>query len=519
MRMRRPVRALLLVIVAGCLAVVPASLSAPRAEDTTPAPSITQVIEHSPTGPVASPTAGAPQPPSKYAAHPPVGVPLTKTGPATKLVTEKYGDRKVLLDAFDSMPALRTRAIETISREYGLSVHRMEEIEFRITDLGEAKGRREGLLTAERISDHDKTVVVFYSEFIVNGMTDLDETVIHEMDHAIMKEIMPAAQYGALPKWFREASSIWIAGQGSHKMDLIFVGAFPLNPEAQIAGLGTVRGFNSYAEYYLAFDYINSKWGDEALRLLMQATVAGVDFRASFEGSLKVTMPEFLKGARKYAEDKAAQWLDSDPGIRPLMAGVDAYRGHDAACVPLLNKAISATGNDTVRSVATYYLGRWKFTSDDIAGALPLLRTVASRGSDNTFRDDALSYLGAVGLAAAEADLAALTPAQFADSESAYWELIFDHPYSGYIAEAHWSLGRLYRLTGHPAEALARFLHVTASFKNNARVKSAWVEAAEICELQGDRDHAVEYARNALDGHNQGVEDRARALLARLGQK
>jgi hypothetical protein len=143
----------------------------------------------------------------------------------------------------------------------------------------------------------------YYVEYFASGLLRSEETLRHEMVHAVMRLDLGKERYQKLPKWLREGIAVHLAGQtGSKLIYELATGARAADPERMIDGLEDPdHNLGDYPEDGLAIEYLFSILGKDAGPRLEDVLREGVPYREAIQSLTKRSFDEFLAGAREYS--------------------------------------------------------------------------------------------------------------------------------------------------------------------------------------------------------------------------
>lgn len=143
----------------------------------------------------------------------------------------------------------------------------------------------------------------FHVEYFVNGLLHPEETLRHEMVHAVMRLDLGKEKYGKLPKWLREGIAVHVAGQTARKLIYqLTLGEFAADPEKMMNGIEDAEHtLNDYPEDGLAIEHFLALAGADALSRLEEALRDGTPYREAMAALAKVSFDQFAAGAKERA--------------------------------------------------------------------------------------------------------------------------------------------------------------------------------------------------------------------------
>lgn len=464
----------------------------------------------------------APNQPQKtqiYVCSPPENNPLEMTNGANSLKTQKYGDSKVVRMAYDKLNEYRKEAVTRLKDKYDLDYTDDGTIRIKIEDVPLKVAQSQGILTAFRdTEDEGATVVVrVYAEYIVNGISDAREEVIHELTHAIMREKMGRDPYTAMEKWFREGTAMYIAKQGDHRIDFVLSHTLPTSPETVINGLEGKHTYNDYPEDYLAFKFIEAQYGADAIKTLIKAVVNDlVPYKAAIKEKLGVEFDEFCDKARQYALKEVANWRDRTTFIEQFNEGIAKYRTKDFVEAAKLFEQATGSNSAGIRGLSFYYAGRSYQQSNQIPKMVECFEKTVENSRFTSFANDALYWHITVLNSEFAKSPAAITQSDFTKLENLFKVLTRDYIFSNKLPDVAYYFGHFYKRAKEYKHAATQFIFVCDNFTRAENFQGAALNAGECLEILKRYDEALKFAKMAKNGKYPLIAKKADELIARL---
>lgn len=124
----------------------------------------------------------------------------------------RYQNHEVVRPILERAETLRAMAIKKAVGKIGIQPPLPENIILRFVDTANMPNT-----ATKKIDGHLIQVVTIPFDVVVQNNISLEETLHHEMVHAVMRNAM-GCRYHDLPKWFREGIAVWAAGQTQEKL-------------------------------------------------------------------------------------------------------------------------------------------------------------------------------------------------------------------------------------------------------------------------------------------------------------
>lgn len=349
-----------------------------------------------------------------------------------------------LQDVLTTVGATRAVALDIVRRRLGLAADDRFVPWIRFRDALDLHQRfafpvpaHRMVTTTEVQPDGPRVVVTIHTEFVVRGGYDFTQDLVHEMTHAVMRRHAGDA-YEAIPAWVREGAALWTAGQGPASVRIHLALPESLDhPEALVHGLTDRMTLHDYPEAFLAFDYLESTCGVEAVRRWIGALLRGRSWKRSLLDAAGQDWPAFQQGARQHALAELTRVVD--PALTEYRVLWEMARDLDApgAAARLIDGVrafVAAHGDATLRRPARLLEARALIRLGDPEAARTGLLEVIHPGAPACgYEAEALVRLGS--LDEARGDLP--------QAVSTFERLVSEHPDSSHFPEGlyRWGLG------------------------------------------------------------------------------
>jgi len=390
----------------------------------------------------------------------------------------KYAQTAWFTEFAGRLVAVRRAAVAKINRLTGLAYVDRYTIVMRFGDQNEEGARRFKNLHAQRVTiqrgGSDVQLIRFFMEYFKNGQADLSKKVIHEMVHAVMRESMSRAEYLRIPKWVREGTAVYLAGQEEARIRHILSLHAEGNPFSVVKDLGARHSSVDYARDALLFHYMVDRHGLDKFKSFMRLLVREKQPPpVAIEKALGISFARFRKEGLAFAIEAVSKLAAQ--GDVDYKAAFQLYR------LRLFDRAVSALAAIIKRrpisyaaSGASYYLAKCYYYRREYEKAKAAFQLhIRNYSGMSGLVDDAKFYIG----------ISCYEQGNFAGCAKAMAELRRDYPYSGSVL----SKGRYYRAlslkqlgqTQGAKEVLKEMLRLypNAAFTPKARsLLAAWQE-------------------------------------------
>ncbi|MEN8150279.1 MAG: tetratricopeptide repeat protein [Planctomycetota bacterium] len=222
----------------------------------------------------------------------------------------KYADDPRLAAIVERLPALRAASLERIRGIVGAAPGTPL---IRLTDAGSDRSSLVAEARLEVVKGEPRQVLLLYTEYLVLGSFDLPTTLTHELYHVLQREKLGEAHY-TTPKWVREGTAIWVAGQADARMRILAAekGRRPEIPDPLarlVNGLGGRHTSDDYAEDVAAFASVAERHGDARLVALLKRLLETTDWEAAIREVLKEGRETFERHAEEHARKVLASLM------------------------------------------------------------------------------------------------------------------------------------------------------------------------------------------------------------------
>ena len=265
---------------------------------------------------------------------------------------------------------LRRDAFEKACAAMGVQFSEARHVSLKAVDAGDpdpAAFDRHNGFAAETSSPSDTEVEIrFYVEYFSNGLLHPEETLRHEMVHAVMRLHLAKEEYQKLPKWLREGIAVHVARQTPTKLAARFMEKeVALDPSKVLDGLEDAEhNLADYAEDGLAIEFLVSVAGAGALPKLEAELKGRKEYKDAIATVAGRPYPKFVTDAQDYARKRVneeAAKLEADLKLyREILERNDKSK---TEC----ERFLKAYPNSPLKSAVQYYLA--KSSGDD---AIPL---------------------------------------------------------------------------------------------------------------------------------------------------
>ncbi len=399
-------------------------------------------------------------------------------------------------DWFDGLaaglPACRSKTIDALNRMMGLDYLDKYTIVLRFEDQNEEGARTSNGLQAQRVtakgSQGEFQRIYFYLEYLKNGQADLEEKLLHEMSHAIMRELMPADAYLRIPQWVREGTAVYMAGQENARVQHILGLKAEENPFSMVQDFKARHTMNDYARDCLAFRHLVEKYGLDAYKTFMKLLVRE---RAPAEQAIEKAVGRPFEEFRKEALASAVARIraHADHGDVAYKEAFQYYK------LSLFDRALSAFAevidkhqDSYAASAASYYLAKCYYYQMEYDKAVAAFQGhIAVYSGRSGLVDDAKLYIG----------LCRHSKGDFEGCAREMSEFIRDYPYSLQgLPKAYYYLGDSLQKTGRQAEAAKAF----------RRLEDVYPDSDSAAKSRGDNRGRTPPAEGAPGRDESGKE-------------
>ncbi|HTL10837.1 MAG TPA: hypothetical protein VL588_00015, partial [Bdellovibrionota bacterium] len=147
-----------------------------------------------------------------------------------------------------------------------------------------------------------------------SGAGNLDLTLCHEMVHALFRRLLSTSSYSRLPRWFREGSAVYLAGQGEAKL-VEHVLSHLQDPTALLQS-GLLEAFHQdkYFFYELAFECLDQDSPGRADRVLKRV-LGGESVEGAVKAETSLDLTAFSLKVGEYAGSRIWALLNQEPRL------------------------------------------------------------------------------------------------------------------------------------------------------------------------------------------------------------
>ncbi|WP_233576472.1 peptidase MA family metallohydrolase [Citreicoccus inhibens] len=136
----------------------------------------------------------------------------------------------------------------------------------------------------------------------------VDEVLLHELTHSLMFQRVGDARtrmHKAIPLWFREGMAYFTAEQGYRALSLEDLARYlhehpTVDPVAQADRIYREDNAVVYSAAYHAFTFLVRRYGEDAVRDMLQRMRQGAQFPEAFEHAVGIPVDAFLRDFHRY---------------------------------------------------------------------------------------------------------------------------------------------------------------------------------------------------------------------------
>ncbi|MBI3272704.1 MAG: tetratricopeptide repeat protein [Planctomycetes bacterium] len=386
----------------------------------------------------------------------------------------RFRENGRLLAALHAIDAARSRAVEVLRDRLGIEPPGAEDIVVEFRDALDLSKERLAPVTGDRFAmrldrkhDRPQAVITVMAEYVVAGVVNLDREILHETVHAAFA-LRLGDGFARLPPWIREGIALWTAGQGPERVRYYLAHRDALDDGGVlINGLDGPHGLRDYPEDFLAFEYIETRHGADAVRRFVALILGGRPWTAALAEATGEDWPAFQAAARVHA--RAALDRLADPGLadyrRIAKLGDEPFAVDRAQPLPDAASAFRESHAGSAHTRAALFfegkalraLGR----ADEARAAFE--RVAEAAGEDCGFEDDALVHLGELHEAAG----------RWPEAAEAFARTVSEHPDSGRLATALYRWGLALHHAGRTTEARGVLEQAVATFPQDPLAREA----------------------------------------------
>ncbi|MCF6228415.1 MAG: hypothetical protein L3J82_07135 [Planctomycetes bacterium] len=303
------------------------------------------------------------------------------------------------------LPGMLANAQKQIENRLGIKAGKLHSIVFKFKDVGFRRATNRA--TASTICYQYKPlhVVTFYTEFMVVSKEDYYSRIIHELKHAIFRNLM-GNRYLNLPRWVREGLAVVSADQLTDRTkqvlsNSVFGGKDPLN---ELDGLDErSRGPADYIEDGTAFVYLTKLKGKKAISKFCEAIISegktpaeaienltGKSFE-EFKVSLAKFMLKHMKKVLGKGYEEYQKIISLDPRSKTWAVRAPAAK---EKVIPALTKWLKAYPDHALSSNVHYLFGKYSVWLGDYGtGRKHLQKVIDDYQLTSSICDDAFGWI------------------------------------------------------------------------------------------------------------------------------
>jgi tetratricopeptide (TPR) repeat protein len=263
----------------------------------------------------------------------------------------------------------------------------------------------------------DEVVVTVHPEFVVNGQHQLDQLLVHEMSHALLRS-QHVRGAGPVSRWVVEGLGIWAARELEAHYGYFDTQGLWTRPDKAFGGLNrSGGGVARYLEYGLAIECLESRVGVEGVQALAVGIATSRKPYKKVEKAAGAKWKSIVKDLDKCVKAEARN--HAPEGLTDFIAILATKKNtKDPALVLKASREfLEKWPESRVAPLAFFHAGRALEALGETEDAIASLEAFLEMDSKSTFRDDSLMAL------------ANLTLKQSPMTGSAYAALLLlDHP-------------------------------------------------------------------------------------------
>lgn len=171
-------------------------------------------------------------------------------------------------------------------------------------------------------------IIVFDPRYMSFNGYNIEHVLIHEITHAVMRDILKERYSKEWPVWLKEGLSVWVSGELEERQRLTVSGiVFAKNrPAALINGIEGKHSGQDYYEDGLFFEYLEKEYGIKAIHKFIELAIKGNNYQTSFKLSFGSDLKHLQNKAREYSNNKLNRYLvksdyNSYQKVKNLAAG------------------------------------------------------------------------------------------------------------------------------------------------------------------------------------------------------
>jgi len=309
----------------------------------------------------------------------------------------EYRDDQRYLDLAKAMPDMRREALAHISKKAGLQRCGSNVL----VSFRDGRGVKQGIYVKTGTRELDGEIVeviTFFVDRLLSGqMDDLEKSLHHEIVHATMRSCMED-RYKSLPKWFREGSAVWIAGQLPDRAEYILGNTLfsEDDPFSLLNGIESSRhSTDDYMEDSLLFEYIRQTKGPQAPIQLIKKTMTGLSPKKAFTEVSGQDWPALHSAFQQWARNFVAKKLQ-DAFHDEYQTALAAFKEDKAKARDLFSEFAKKHPDSFLTPLALYRAGKYHNFTGQFQEAIDTLnRLFGEKYKKHSYLlDDALVQIG-----------------------------------------------------------------------------------------------------------------------------
>ena len=209
--------------------------------------------------------------------------------------------------SIEKLDAIRNDAFEQAKRQLSATLPAKFQIILDAVDAADpdpAKFTRHSGVSADTSSRAEGIVRIrYYVEYFRNGLGTPESTLRHEMVHAVMRLALGNEKYRTVPKWFREGTAVFIAGQMDEKFNTgVMQPETARQPGKMVDGLeDDDHGLDDYWEDAMAIVFLSERPMRSPISEVLTGMREGKDFKDAIAAVAGGTYGDFVAGAYDHA--------------------------------------------------------------------------------------------------------------------------------------------------------------------------------------------------------------------------
>lgn len=386
----------------------------------------------------------------------------------------KYKDEHLYKDLLSKILDIRKKAFDTINKTLGLNYQDNKTVIIKFIDaqpivIEPIKTYEESAFevgTETTISNKKHQLITCALEYIFTKYKNiLQEELTHEIFHGVLRDLM-GDSHELLPKWIREGLALYAVGQGEGRIHYLLIYADG-ECEKLVNGLEGKHTLEDYAEDYLAFDYIRSKFGEGEIKQFVNKLIKGSNYRAALKELTNDDWETFQKNLRAHALKRLKEIATKDSFLQNYQEVHKKVEKKDYhAIISATEEILQKTPDDYLAANLKYYRAKAFSRLGKYQEAIKGFQEIVEKYSDKTGLDDeAKFYIG----------WCYYQQGKYEEAASELAVFVRDYPYASekILAEGHFYLGFSLNQLGKTPEAKEVLSKAVRSFPKDQRVKEA----------------------------------------------